>query len=38
MNALTVLCLLIAAPIFGLGVSELQMRLERWDHQRHAED
>lgn len=38
MNALTVLCLLIGTPIFGLAVSELQIRLERWDHQRHAED
>jgi hypothetical protein len=38
MNALTALCLLIGTPIFGLAVSELQIRLERWDHQRHAED
>jgi hypothetical protein len=28
----------IAAPFAGIGLLTLQARLERWDHDRHAED
>ena len=38
MNALFVTCLGLAAPLAALGVHELQVRLERWDYERHAED
>ncbi|CKP87138.1 Uncharacterised protein [Mycobacterium tuberculosis] len=27
-----------AAPLAGLGLLQLQARLERWDYERHAED
>jgi hypothetical protein len=37
MNALLVTCSL-AAPLAALAVHELQVRLERWDYERHAED
>jgi hypothetical protein len=35
---LMVACLFIGAPFAGLGLLELQARLERWDQQRHADD
>ena len=38
MNALVVTCLSLAAPLAALGLHELQVRLERWDYERHAED
>jgi hypothetical protein len=38
MNALTWIWMAVAMPGFGVGVSVLQARLERWDHYRHAED
>ena len=38
MSPLLVICVSLAAPIAALGVHELQVRLERWDHERHAED
>jgi hypothetical protein len=38
MNALLMICLSVAAPLAALGLHELQVRLERWDHDRHAED
>lgn len=38
MNALLLTCLSIGAPLAALGLHELQVWLERWDHDRHAED
>ena len=38
MNALFVTCLSLTATLAALGVHELQVRLERWDYERHAED
>jgi hypothetical protein len=38
MTPLTVACFFIAAPVAGLGLLELQARLERWDQRRHADD
>jgi hypothetical protein len=38
MNALLMVCLSVGTPLTALGLYELQMRLERWDHDRHAED
>jgi hypothetical protein len=38
MSPLTVACFFIAAPVAGLGLLELQARLERWDQRRHADD
>jgi hypothetical protein len=32
------LCASIGVPLGGLGLFELQARLERWDYNRHAED
>jgi hypothetical protein len=32
------ICLSAATPIAGLGLVELQARLERWDYERHAQD
>jgi hypothetical protein len=37
-NAVTVALVAVGAPMFGVGVSNLQATLERWDYQRHAED
>jgi hypothetical protein len=31
------ICLAVA-PIAGIGLTQLQARLERWDYERHAED
>jgi hypothetical protein len=31
-------CLSLGRPLAGLGLYELQARLERWAHWRHAED
>jgi hypothetical protein len=31
-------CFFIATPVAGLGLLELQARLERWDQRRHADD
>lgn len=28
----------VGAPIFAMGINDLQAKLERWDYQRHAED
>ncbi len=37
MTPLTVVCVFfIAAPVAGVGLLELQARLERWDQRRHA--
>ncbi len=38
MSSLLVACLSVGLPVAGLGLVELQARLERWDQQRHAED
>ena len=38
MTPLMVACLSVAVPIAGVGLFELQARLEQWDQERHAED
>ena len=38
MSLLWVACLIVGSPLAGLGLLELQARLERWDHGRHAQD
>ena len=37
MTPLLLVCLAVA-PIAGIGLIQLQARLERWDCERHAED
>lgn len=38
MTGFVLACLTIGVPLAALGLYELQTRLERWDHDRHAED
>ena len=38
MNALLVVCMSVSAPLAAVGLYNLQVHLERWDHDRHAED
>jgi hypothetical protein len=38
MTPLVIACLVVAAAITGAALHEAQLRLERWDHERHAED
>jgi hypothetical protein len=38
MNALLIVCISITALISAIGLYNLQVRLERWDYDRHAED
>jgi hypothetical protein len=38
MTPLLLVCIAAAAPVVGIGLMQLQARLERWDHDRHAED
>ena len=38
MNAFVMICMSFGAPLAALGLYDLQMRLERWDYDRHAED
>jgi hypothetical protein len=38
MTPLLVACFFIGAPVAGLGLLELQARLEQWDQRRHADD
>jgi hypothetical protein len=38
MSPLLLLSFSIATPFAGFGLMTLQARLERWDHDRHAED
>jgi hypothetical protein len=38
MNALLVVCISITAPLTAVGLYSLQVRLEQWDYDRHAED
>jgi hypothetical protein len=36
--SLMTICLIAGAPLVALAVYDAQVRLERWDHNRHAED
>jgi hypothetical protein len=38
MNLLMMAVFSVGSPLAGVGLLELQARLERWDHERHAED
>jgi hypothetical protein len=38
MSALMLVFLSAVTPVAGLGLVQLQARLERWDYERHAED
>ena len=38
MSALTVAGMMAAAALIALAIYELQVRLERWDQHKHAED
>jgi hypothetical protein len=38
MNAFLVVGISIVVPLAAIGLYSLQVRLERWDHDRHAED
>ncbi len=38
MSPLLLACIAVAAPVAGMGLMQLQTRLERWDYERHAED
>jgi len=38
MSSLLLVCIAAAAPLAGLGMMQLQARLEQWDYDRHAED
>jgi hypothetical protein len=38
MTALLLTAMSIATPLAALGLYDLQVRLERWDYQRHAQD
>ena len=38
MNALLVICMSVCAPLAAVGLYNLQVHLERWDYDRHAED
>jgi len=38
MTSLLLVCVAVAAPVAGLGLVNLQARLERWDYERHADD
>lgn len=38
MTPLVMACLVIAAATTGAALHEAQVRLERWDYERHAED
>jgi len=38
MTWLLVVCLSAATPLAGIGLLNLQARLERWDYERHAQD
>jgi hypothetical protein len=37
-NVAIVALLSMDVPAFAVGISHLQAELERWDHQRHAQD
>jgi hypothetical protein len=38
MTGLLVVCFSAATPFAGIGLLNLQARLERWDYERHAQD
>ncbi|BAX90902.1 hypothetical protein MSG_00739 [Mycobacterium shigaense] len=38
MTPLLLVCLATVMPVVGVGLMQLQARLERWDYERHAED
>jgi hypothetical protein len=38
MSALMLACIAVAAPVAGMGLMQMQARLERWDYERHADD
>jgi hypothetical protein len=38
MTGVLAACLIVGTPLAALAVFDLQNRLERWDHNRHAED
>ena len=38
MNAAMWVALLISAPVVGIGIYDLQTKLEQWTYERHAED
>ena len=38
MRSLLLVCIAAAAPLAGIGMMQLQARLEQWDYDRHAED
>lgn len=38
MSPMLLAFLTAAVPLAGLGLLQLQARLERWDYERHAED
>jgi hypothetical protein len=38
MTPLLLVCIAAATPFVGIGVMQLQTRLEQWDYERHAED
>ena len=38
MNLLVMTFFSLGSPLAGVGLVELQARLERWDYERHAED
>ncbi len=38
MTPLLLVCIVVLAPVAGMGLLQLQDRLERWAYERHAED
>lgn len=38
MDLLTVVVISVGSPLAGVGLLQLQARLERWDYERHVED
>lgn len=38
MNPLLLVCIAAATPVVGIGLMQLQARLEQWDYERHADD
>jgi hypothetical protein len=38
MSTLLLVCIAAVTPVVGIGLMQLQARLEQWDYERHAED
>jgi hypothetical protein len=38
MTPLLIICMSVGIPLAGVSLYDLQVRLERWDYNRHAED